>query len=76
MAGFQVSAEAQNWKTFLKNHLSELVSVDFFTVATVRSQILFVFVVLEHRRREVVHFNGHRPPHVCLGGTANDRSFW
>jgi putative transposase len=47
----------QNWKTFLKNHLSELVSVDFFTVATVRFQILFVFVVLEHRRREVVHFN-------------------
>jgi putative transposase len=48
---------SQTWKTFLKNHLSEIVSVDFFTVPTVRLQVLFVFLVLEHRRREVLHFN-------------------
>ena len=48
---------SQSWKTFLKNHLNEIVSVDFFTVATVRLQVLFVFLVLEHRRREVLHFN-------------------
>ena len=48
---------SQTWKTFLKNHLSEIVSVDFFTVPTVRLRILFVFLVLEHRRREVLHFN-------------------
>ena len=48
---------SQNWKTFLRNHLSEMVSVDFFTVPTIRLRVLFVFLVLEHRRREVLHFN-------------------
>jgi putative transposase len=48
---------SQAWKTFLRNHLSEMVSVDFFTVPTVRLQVLFVFLILEHRRRQVLHFN-------------------
>jgi putative transposase len=48
---------SQTWKTFLKNHLDEIVSADFFTVPTVRLRVLFVFVVLEHRRREVLHYN-------------------
>jgi putative transposase len=48
---------SQTWKTFLRNHLGQIVSVDFFTVPTVRLRVLFVFVVLEHRRREVLHFN-------------------
>ena len=48
---------SQNWKTFLHNHLGQLVSIDFFTVPTVTMQVLFVFIVLEHRRREVLHFN-------------------
>ena len=34
-----------------------MVSVDFFTVPTITLRIMFVFVVLEHRRREVLHFN-------------------
>jgi putative transposase len=46
---------SQSWKTFLKNHLGEIVSVDFFTVPTIRLQVLFVFIVLEHRRREILH---------------------
>jgi transposase InsO family protein len=33
------------------------VSVDFFTVPTVRFQVLYVFLVLAHDRRRVVHFN-------------------
>jgi len=48
---------SQTWKTFLRNHLGEIVSVDFFTVPTVRLRVLFVFLVLEHLRREVLHFN-------------------
>jgi transposase InsO family protein len=47
----------QTWKTFLRNHLSQTVSMDFFTVPTIRMRVLFVFVVLEHGRREVLHFN-------------------
>jgi len=47
----------QKWKTFLRNHLGQLVSIDFFIVSTVTMRVLFVFIVLEHRRREVLHFN-------------------
>jgi hypothetical protein len=31
--------------------------MDFFTVPTITRKVLFVFIVLEHRRREVLHFN-------------------
>lgn len=48
---------SQTWRTFLSNHIGQIVSVDFFTVATIRLRVLFVFLVLEHRRREVLHFN-------------------
>jgi len=48
---------SQTWKTFLANHLGETVSIDFFTVPTITFRVLFVFVVLAHERRRVVHFN-------------------
>jgi len=47
---------SQTWRTFLDNHLNTLVSVDFFTVPTIRFQILYVFLVLVHERRRIVHF--------------------
>jgi hypothetical protein len=34
---------SQTWRTFLKNHSKQLVSVDFFTVPTAFFQVLFVF---------------------------------
>jgi putative transposase len=48
---------SQTWRTFLQNHLADLVSVDFFVVATATFRVLYVFVVLMHHRRRVVHFN-------------------
>ena len=48
---------SQTWRTFLDNHIQNLVSVDFFTVPTIRFQVLYVFLVLAHDRRRVVHFN-------------------
>src|SRR3954470_2814525 len=47
---------SQTWRTFLQNHVHSLVSVDFFTVPTIRFQILYVFLVLAHDRRRIVHF--------------------
>ena len=47
---------SQSWKTFLQNHLDEIVAIDFFTVPTIRLQVLFVFLVIEHQRRKVLHF--------------------
>jgi transposase InsO family protein len=48
---------SQSWRTFLENHLKQLVSVDFFLVPTVSFRILYVFLVLSHERRRIVHFN-------------------
>ena len=53
---------SQTWRTFLQNHVSQLVSVDFFTVPTIRFQVLYVFLVLAHDRRRIVHFNVTRHP--------------
>ena len=48
---------SQTWRTFLDNHLTDIVAVDFFTVPTATFRVLFAFVVLRHDRRRVVHFN-------------------
>jgi len=48
---------SQNWRTFLENHAKQLVSIDFFTVPTIRYQVLYVFLVLAHDRRRILHFN-------------------
>ncbi len=47
---------SQTWRTFLDNHVKSLVSVDFFTVPTIRFHVLYVFLVLAHERRRIVHF--------------------
>ncbi len=47
---------SQTWRTFLRNHAKDLVSVDFFVVPTIAFQFLFVFVILDHDRRRPVHF--------------------
>ncbi len=48
---------SQDWRTFLENHVKTMVSVDFFTVPTIRFQVLYVFLVVAHDRRRIVHFN-------------------
>ena len=48
---------SQTWRTFLENHAQQLVSIDFFTVPTLRFQVLYVFLVLAHDRRRILHFN-------------------
>jgi len=53
---------SQTWRTFLDNHVRNMVSVDFFTVPTVRFQILYVFLVLAHDRRRILHLGvTHHP---------------
>lgn len=48
---------SQTWRTFLKNHATEIAAIDFFTVHTAMFRILFCFVVLRHEQRRVAHFN-------------------
>ena len=58
----------QTWMTFLRNHVGQLVSVDFFTVATIRLRVLYVFIVLAHDRRRVIHFNVTEHPTAAWAG--------
>jgi putative transposase len=59
---------SQAWRTFLVNHVQDLVSIDFFTVPTARRRVLFVLVVLAHHRRRVVHFNVTEHPTAAWTG--------
>ena len=56
----------QRWTTFLRNHARQIVAGDLLTVQTLTSRILYVFVVLSHDRREILHF----------GITANSTDDW
>ena len=55
--GRRAGPPSQSWRTFLTNHVSQLASIDFFTVPTATFRVLFVFVVLSHDRRRIVHLN-------------------
>jgi len=46
---------SQTWRAFLTNHMTSLVSMDFFTVPTLTGRVLFVLVLLSHHRRRIVH---------------------
>jgi putative transposase len=52
----------QTWRTFLHNHVGQIVSIDFFTVPTITMRVRFVVIVLEHHRRKVMHFNATEHP--------------
>jgi hypothetical protein len=41
----------QTWKTFLRNHMEGIASIDLFVVPTIAFQQLFAFLVLSHERR-------------------------
>jgi hypothetical protein len=47
---------SETWRTFLENHFPTMVSVDFFMVPTIGFQVLYVFLVLAHDRRRILHF--------------------
>jgi putative transposase len=48
---------SQSWRTFLENHVQQLVATDFLVVRTVSFRLLFVFVIVGHHRRHAIHFN-------------------
>ena len=46
---------SQTWRTFLRNHIGQIVAADFFVVPTVTYRLLFVLVLLAHDRRRIRH---------------------
>ena len=64
---------SHTWRSFLDNHANDLVSLDFFTLPTATFRVLFVFIVLRHDRRRIVHFNVTEHPSSRPSGR---RSKW
>lgn len=46
-----------SWMTFLTTHRDVLAAMDFFTVPTVTFRLLYVLLVIQHRRRRIVQVN-------------------
>ena len=47
----------QRWTTFVRNHSETILACDFCVVATATFRLLYVFVVIEHQTRRIVHCN-------------------
>jgi transposase InsO family protein len=47
----------QRWSTFLKNHAKAILACDFAMVVTATFRLLYVFVVIEHGSRRLMHVN-------------------
>ena len=47
----------QRWATFVRNHAQAIVACDFCVVVTATLRLLYIFVVMEHATRRILHIN-------------------
>jgi len=52
----------QRWLTFLRNHRHALAAMDLLVVPTATFRLLYVFFIIEHGRRHIVHANATYHP--------------
>jgi hypothetical protein len=65
------------WKNFLRNHLEEIASIDLVIVPTSAFRRLFIFLVLGHRRRQLLWFVvAQNPKAECLARQINEAFSW
>ena len=62
------SPPSQSWRAFLDNHVRDIVAIDFFVVPTVTFRVLYVFLVMSHDRRRILHFNVTEHPTAAWTG--------
>jgi transposase InsO family protein len=48
---------SQCWRTFVRNHAAAIVACDFCLVVTATFRLLYVFVLMEHSTRRILHCN-------------------
>ena len=79
---WKVSASAPQgspptWRSFLRNHMTVIVAVDMFVVATATFRVLYAVIVLDHHRRRVIHFEVTRnPTQVWLAQQITEAFSW
>jgi hypothetical protein len=47
----------QRWLAFVRNHAQAIVACDFLVVVTARFRVLYVFLLMEHGTRRILHHN-------------------
>jgi hypothetical protein len=68
----------QRWSTFLRNHAQAIVACDFFVAITATFRQIYVFVVMHHSSRRLLHFNitSHPEPMRAASRSARSRPNW
>jgi putative transposase len=65
------------WRSFLHNHLTDIVAIDMFVVATATFHLLYALIVLGHDRRRIIHFNvTHNPTQAWLAHQMTEAFPW
>jgi transposase InsO family protein len=50
-------SSSQQWRTFLGNHVGEILACDFFVTVTATFRLVYVFLVLDIGTRRILHWN-------------------
>jgi transposase InsO family protein len=68
---------SQGWKTFLRNHVAGIASLDLFVVRTISFELLYGLVILRHARRRLVSISvTNNPTAEWIAGQVRDAFPW
>jgi putative transposase len=59
---------SQHWRTFVRNHAQAIIACDFCVVVTATFRLLYIFVLMEHATRRLLHVSitAHPTAHWTL----------
>lgn len=56
--------QIQSWKTFIKNHMDVTWATDFLTIPTLKFDILYILIIIDHGTRKIVHHAVTKNPNM------------